>query len=123
MAIVSLGVIGGFVLLVTAESDRVYFIRPLLSADEVPVVDPLDFFEAERIPDQIISVRVVGDEIWFFGVESTEVWYLSGVGTIPFDRIKGRAFSRGVIPGTEVIIDNRVIVAGSDNVVYEAPAD
>ena len=120
VAIVSIGVIGGFVLLVTALTDRVYFIRPPINENVVPSIDPLDFFEAEQLPDQIHSVRIVGDEIWFFGEDSTEVWYLSGVGTIPFDRIKGRAFSRGIIPGTDVEVDNSLYVVGKDFVVYEA---
>lgn len=119
VAIVSLAVIGGFVLCVTAEDDRVYFIRPEVG-NTLPNIDPLDFFEAERLPDQIHSVKVVGDGIWFFGEDTTEVWYLSGVGTVPFDRIKGRSFARGIIPGTDVEIDNRLYVVGKDMVVYEA---
>lgn len=113
-AIVSLGVIAGFVLCVAAESQRVYFIRP-----GETTIDPLDFFSAERIPDQIISVRIVGDQIWLNGVSSTEVWYVSGVGDIPFDRVQGRAYSRGSLPGTAVKVNESVIMVGDDGIVYE----
>lgn len=113
VGIVSIGVIGGFVLCVAANSQRVYFIRP----GEF-VIDPLDFFEAESIPDEIIEVLIVGDEIWLIGVASTEVWYLSGIEPIPFDRVQGRAYSRGGLEGTAKVLEETVIMVGNDGVVY-----
>lgn len=122
IGIKSMAVIGGFVLLAAAGSDRVYFIRPPNTPGQLPVIDPLDYFTAESLPDAIQTVRVFGDEIWLMGVDSTEVWYLSGVGTIPFDRIRGRAFSRGALEGTAVQIGDAVFLVGDDYRVYEASA-
>lgn len=118
VAIVSIAVIGGYVLCVAAQSQRVYYIEPNITGTEAPVIDPLNFFEAESIPDQIIEAKVIGDEIYFLGVESTEVWYLSGASGVPFDRIKGRAFSRGIVEGTVVSIGSRIFAVGNDGVVY-----
>jgi hypothetical protein len=120
--IVSLAVIAGYVLLVAAGGDRVYWIEPTTDAfgpPDRPEIDPLNFLTAEQLPDEIIEVRVVGDEIWFVGVESTEVWYVTGAQGVPFDRIKGRAFSRGAIEGTFVVIGNRKFIVGNDGVVYK----
>lgn len=122
VAIVSLAVIAGYVLLVAAGGDKVYWIEPTtdeFGAPDLPVINPLNFLSAEQIPDQIIEVRVIGDEIWFFGVQSTEVWYVSGSSGVPFDRIKGRAFSRGVVEGTAVTIGSKIFVVGNDGVVYK----
>lgn len=123
VAIVSLAVIAGYVLLVAAGGDRVYWIEPTTSAlgaePALPVIDPLNFLTAEQLPDELIEVKVVGDEIWFIGVESTEVWYVSGASGVPFDRIKGRAFSRGAVEGTFVVIGNRKFIVGNDGVVYK----
>lgn len=119
VAIVSLAVIAGYVLLVTAQSDKIYWIEPNITGAELPVIDPLNFFTAEQLPDQLIEVKVVNDEIWFFGVDSTEVWYVSGAQGVPFDRIKGRAFSRGIVEGTAVSLGGKVFVVGNDGVVYK----
>jgi len=122
IGIVSLAVIAGYVLLVAAGGDRVYWIEPTtdaFSTPELPVIDPLNFFSAEQLPDEIIEVKVVGDEIWFIGVESTEVFYVTGGTGVPFARIKGRAFSRGAIEGTFVVVGNRKFIVGNDGVVYK----
>ena len=123
VAIVSLAVIAGYVLLVAAGGDTVYYIEPTTDAfgpPDKPVINALNFFTAEQLPDEIIEVRVVGDEIWFIGVESTEVFYVTGASNgVPFDRIKGRAFSRGGIEGTFVVVGNRKFIIGNDGVVYK----
>ena len=113
VGIVSLGVLGGFVLCVAAQSQRVYFIRP----GEV-TINPLDFFEAESIPDEIVEIVIVGDQAWLIGAASTEVWYLSGAEPVPFDRVQGIAFSRGGLEGTAKVLDEAVIMVGNDGVVY-----
>lgn len=122
LSVTSLAVIAGYVLLVTAQSDRVYWIEPTSSTfgrPDLPEVKPLNFLSAEQLPDELIEVRVIGDEIWFFGVQSTEVWYVSGAQNLPFSRIKGRAFSRGIVPGSVAAIGSKVFVVGNDGVVYK----
>lgn len=113
IGIVSLAVIAGFVMLAVANSQRIYFIRP----GEV-VIDPLDFFAAERKPDEAVALMVLGDSLWIFGETTTETWYVSGVGTIPFARQQGLAFSRGIVPGTQVLVGDQIIVVGDNGVVY-----
>lgn len=114
VGVVSLGVLAGFVLCVASASQRVYFVRP-----GETTVQALDFFEAERIPDQINSVRIVGDYAWLIGQSSTEVWYVSGVGDVPLDRVQGRAYSKGAVEGTAIKVNESVIMVGNDGIVYE----
>lgn len=115
-AVVSVGVIDGYVILVIANSDRWYYIEP-----GGLTVDPLNFYTAETKPDELDNVRVRGDQAWLFGKETTEVWYPNGRGDPddPFDRAQQRAFSRGVFEGTPATINDAVMVVGDDLVVYE----
>lgn len=113
VAIVSIAVLAQFVLCVAANSQRVYFIRP-----GETTIDPLDFFESERRPDEINVVRVYGDQAYFLGEESIEVWFVSGVEPVPFDRVQGRVIERGSVNGTELIVNDSVMFVGDDGVVY-----
>lgn len=109
--VVSIATSGSFVIVVIAQGQRFFWIRP----GEITIA-PLDFASAESLPDEIISVRAVGDQVWFFGTRSTEAWYVTG-GTPALLRSQGQAFSRGVIEGTPVRVDDVVIVVGDDGVV------
>lgn len=113
VGIVSLCVLGGFVLLLAAQSDLIYFIRP----GEF-LIDPLDFFSAESTPDEGISLMTVGDQFWCFGAQSTDAFYLSGADDVPFSVFQGRSFSKGALEGTAVLIDPEVVVVGHDGIVY-----
>jgi hypothetical protein len=117
--VVSVGYIAGFIIVVTAQgfgvNGRFYWINP----GEV-VIDPLNFATAERSPDPVISVRVVGDQFWLLGTNSTEVWYPTGdsTGITPFARVQGRLFDNGIWGGTDVAIRDTVILVDNDGVVY-----
>lgn len=113
VAFVSLAVLRGFVLCLVSNSQRVYFIRP-----GETVIDPLDFFEAESIPDHGVSLRTIGDLVWVFGEQSSDAFYLSGAQDVPFSLFQGRSFSRGIVEGTDAVLDDTVVVVGDDYVVY-----
>jgi hypothetical protein len=81
-------------------------------------IRPLNFATAERAPDPVFSVRVVGDQFWLLGEKTTEVWYPTGDPDIPFARVQGQVFDRGTVEGTDAQIKDSVIVADSDGVVY-----
>lgn len=111
---ISLDVFNDYVLCVQANSDRFYWIQP-----EEVVIDPLDFATAERFPDKILQVRVVGDEFWLLGEKSIEVWRATGDGDAPFQRIEGRAFNFGIFSGTAVRMkDTSVICVADDGTVF-----
>jgi len=118
VAAISVGYIAGYIIVVTAAEDnsmngRFYWINP-----GETTIDPLNFATAEKAPDPLLSVRIIGDQIWFLGTNSTEVWYLSGQADAPFARVQGRTFERGVWGGTDVAVKDSVMLIDADGVVY-----
>lgn len=112
--IVSIDVFNGYVLCVQSDSDRFYWIQP-----GAITIDGLDFATAERFPDKVLQVRVVGDEFWLLGEKSIEVWRATGDGDAPFQRIEGRAFNFGIFGGTGVRMkDTSVVVVADDGTVF-----
>lgn len=110
-------VIAGFVIIVVAQgfgmNGRFYWIKPGEST-----VDPLSFATAERQPDPIYSVLTLGDRFWLFGSSTTEIWYPTGDGDAPFQRIQGQLFDRGIWGGTAVKIGDEMIVVDRDAVAW-----
>ena len=75
-----------------AERGRFYWISP---GNTDP--DPLDFATAEREPDDIVALSVLGDELWMLGSQSGEVWIASGNSDSPFQPVQARAYNYGCI--------------------------
>lgn len=119
VGVVSVGYIAGFIIVVIAQgfgvNGRFYWINP----GEI-TIDPLNFATAERSPDPVISVRVIGDQFWLLGTNSTEVWYPTGdpTGITPFSRVQGRLFDNGIFGGTDVAVRDKLILVDNDGVVY-----
>lgn len=109
----SLGSIAGYILCSQVSKQRFYWIEP----GEV-TIDALNFAEAERGPDPIENIRIIGDQIWLFGSATTEVWYATGDPLAPFQRTQGRLFDRGVWQGTAVAINDQTLLVGADSIVY-----
>lgn len=59
-------------------------------------VAALDYATAESQPDVLMTLKVIGDELWLFGRYSIEVWQPTGDSALPFQRIGGRVFGIGV---------------------------
>ena len=79
-------------LLSVAEFFRFYWMNP---GETSP--DPLNFASAERLPDPIVSINVISDEIWMLGSDSVEVWTQTGDQDAPYARITGRAYTEGCV--------------------------
>lgn len=94
----SIATINGYLILTIKNSQKFYWIEP-----GAVIVDPLNFASAERIPDQIISVQVVGDEVWFLGASGPEVWAPSGDPDPPFLRVSGRVYKEGCFNVASVV--------------------
>jgi hypothetical protein len=120
--IVSVGVIAGYCICVVAQGEgkngRFYWIEP----GEI-IIDPLNFATAERSPDPVWQVVVVGDQFWLPGSSTNEVWYPSGDGLAPFQRQQGRLFDKGIWEGTIVQVKDDVMAVGTDGTVYRIGAE
>lgn len=113
--IISLDVFNEYVLCVQSNSDRFYWIQP-----GATTINALDFATAERFPDKVFQVRVVGDEFWLLGESSIEVWRATGDGSAPFQRIEGRAFNFGIFDGTATRMpDTSVCCIADDGTAYQ----
>lgn len=109
--------IAGYIIIVIGEgygvNGRFYWVEPGATS-----IDPLNFATAERAPDPLYSVKVIGDQFWLFGTNTTEIWYPTGDATAPFQRMQGRLFDRGIWQGTDIRIKDQVMVVDTDGVVY-----
>jgi hypothetical protein len=86
--------------------------------------DSLNYATAERVPDDLLDIAPLGDNIWLFGQSSLEVWQNTGNADLPFERIEQVAFDRGIIDtGCWAKVDNTLVFIGSDAVVYRASSD
>jgi hypothetical protein len=107
-------VMSSFVILLTQNSQRIYFIQP-----GERCVQGLDFMEAETEPDYLVAAVAVGDTLWLMGQASCEPWYPTGSIDAPFAPITGRVLSHGVVAGTPVKVGNAIFMVGTDSVAYE----
>jgi hypothetical protein len=112
--VVACASLDGYVFVACKDSQRFYLLKP----GEVEI-DPLDFFSKESHPDNIVDVVRVGDVMVIMGNSSTEFWGATGNADAPFAPIEGRTMSRGIIPGTAVMVnEGTIIVVGNDMRVY-----
>jgi hypothetical protein len=101
-------------LIIACQSGRFYWLEP-----GQKVFDPLNFATAESAPDGLIAVSRLVDELWFFGVQSIEVWQATGDVNAPFQRAGGRQYERGCLfRDTVKRFDNAIVWVGDDNIVY-----
>jgi hypothetical protein len=115
---ISVGFIAGYIIVIPKANVDGYNGRWFWIEPGETYIRPLNFNTAERSPDPLISVRVIGDQFWLFGTNTTEVWYPSGDPLDPFLRSQGQLFDRGIVEGTDVAIKDSVIVVDTDGVVY-----
>lgn len=117
VGVIDVAVVNSFVIVVPAQgagiNGRFYWIEP----GEI-VVDPLNFATAERSPDPISGVEVVGDQFWLPGESTTEVWYVTDDPTNRMRRLQGVVFDRGTWENTAVAIHENLIITDADGGVF-----
>lgn len=110
--------INSFVIVLPTQRDefkgRFYWIEP-----GETTVDPLNFATAERSPDEVLGVEVVGDTFYLPGPGSTEVWYVSQDPNNRMQRLQGVVFDRGTWEGTATGIHGAMMVCGADGSVFK----
>ena len=102
-----------YVLIAVGNTTKFYWLNP-----GTVVIDPLNFASKESNPDPITGMGTIGDQTIITGAGSTENWYATGQLAAPFAPIEGRVYRRGVIPGTEVVVKDSLMVVGDDGIVY-----
>lgn len=114
LGIVALATLASFVVATVANTQKFFFIRPGAIS-----IDALDFASAESEPDNVLDAITVADTIWLVGQSTTEVWYATGDNDAPLAPINGRAYARGVVPGTSIKVKDSVLLVGDDRKVYK----
>lgn len=118
VGVLSVATINQFIIVIPSQGEglngRFYFIRP----GEV-VIDPLDFYTAERSADPIYQCIVFGDQFWLAGQDTTEVWYCTGNDDNPMQRLQGVVFDRGVHNGTAIQVKTSMVLVDSLGGVFQ----
>jgi len=112
-AAVSLTTLAAYVIVSVAGSQRMYFIRPGEFWIEV-------FAEAESEPDVVLQVVTVGSSFWALGESTIEPWTATGDADIPFAPIQGRQMSYGIVAGTALVLEDRVIYVDDKGIVRDS---
>ena len=110
---VSVATLKSYIIVAIGSTDRFYWVNP-----GNVTIDALSFATAESQPDDVIDATVTGDNVWFVGEGTTEVWYATGDSAAPFAPVGGRVYDRGAIDGTMVNVKGVVFLVGQDHVVY-----
>lgn len=106
--------LAGYFLLGVRDSQHIFFMTDTASAP-----DALDFFSAETHSTNTVRAMVLNDQLVIFCDENTEFWQPSGDLDLPFSRIVGQGYEKG-LQGSQSIaaIDNTLMFVGNDYVVY-----
>jgi hypothetical protein len=116
-AVVSVAYLGGYFIGVRAGTQRFYWSK----LRDATVWDGLDYASAESSPDPVLDVVVTADIMWLCGGETIEPWTLTGDATLPFSRVEGRLFQRGVLAtGCADDLDGALYWIGDDRRVYRS---
>jgi len=69
----------------------------------------LRFATAEGSPDNLLSIKVFGRNIWLFGDKTTEIWYNNGNKDFSFQRIAGAYVEAGILAPYSVASTDKYI--------------
>lgn len=94
--------LAGYVIISVQGSDRIYFIRPGEFWVEI-------FASAEAEPDEVLSVKAVGDLLAVEGRSTLEWWSPTGDDSLPFAPIQGRTQAYGLTPYTDIVVDDELV--------------
>lgn len=83
--------------------------------------DALDFTTAERAPDNIEAVFARQSELWIFGTDTIEIFYIVGDADAPFQRVENAFIEEGLGAKFSVAKDEKYIYwLGEDRIIYRA---
>lgn len=81
----------------------------------------LDFATAENSPDAIEGVIADHGQVWFFGTQTTEIWYNSGASDFPFAPNRGAQVQQGCLTGKTIAqLDNSLFWVSPENTVLRS---
>lgn len=113
----SVAYIDNFAIFTEPNSGRIW----VSDVGDLDNVDGLSFATAETDEDDVVRVFVDHREIWVFGRDTVEIWYVSGGADLPIARANEASMEKGCAAALSVQkVSNTVFWLGSDRVVYGA---
>lgn len=85
--------LNGTFVFVAPDTDQFY----ISEIDEGTDFDALNFSSADSQPDNIVTHRVIKQELFLFGVDSTEVWIYTGDSDFPLVRYNSTPINVGIV--------------------------
>lgn len=73
------------------------------------------FYTAEQAPDNLVCVRILGDDIYLFGTDTIEIWAQTGVEADPFQLQPGRVIQTGCLARDGVQVLDRALCFVADD--------
>lgn len=111
--------LAGYFLLGVLNSQHIFFLVD--GGSTAP--DALDFFSAETNAGNVLRGFVMSDQLLLFGQKVVEFWQPSGDADLPFNRIIGQVYQKGIASKyAGANQDNSVFFVGDDLVVYRCAA-
>lgn len=93
------------------------------NAGDPITIDGLNYASAESYPDDLVQIYSFNERVYMGGESSLEIWYNSGEGSPPFDRIQQSTTQVGVAsPFSMANSDEFLYFLGDDDVVYRVSA-
>lgn len=115
--IIDIDVLNGYFVLATS-TGTFYWLVP-----GEATVQALNYASAEALPDGLVAVRRLRDELFLIGQQSIEVWQPSGNADAAFTPATGRLIDRGCVSRDSVaLFDNTLVWCGDDSIVYRMAA-
>ena len=104
-------------LLYTNPDTTNWYVGPAQFTDEATTpFDSLYVASKTSYPDTIVGVDVVGQTIWLFGSQDTELWYTSGASDFPFQRLPSLSIGAGCVSPYSIASNGDVVLwLGCDN--------
>jgi hypothetical protein len=96
-------------------SNQFFFSKPGSPA----VINAANYSAAQTTPTPIVEIGVLGEELYFFKPDVTEIWDYTGQLTAPFAESPGRTYARGCAAQASVCqLDNALFWVGDNYSVY-----
>ena len=108
--------LAGYFLLGVENSQKIFF---LVDGASPPNPDALDYFSSATQTGNVLRGMTLSDQLLLFGQNVVEFWQASGDANLPYSRIVGMVYQKGIVSEFSACSqDNSIFFIGNDLVVY-----
>lgn len=108
--------LAGYFLIGVESSQKIFF---LVDGASPPNPDALDYFSSATQTGNVLRGMTLSDQLLLFGQNVVEFWQASGDANLPYSRIVGMVYQKGIVSEFGACSqDNSIFFIGNDLVVY-----